>query len=238
MKVPSFSEEQKKAIILSFLYIAFSDTNEEEALIANFAQLFGNANNLEFEYLKLIVSDLGYNLIDSMEELNNFSLFYGQKGIGEILSTIPDNEKYWYIDTVYKLIYVDGNMNEDERLVLDSMFDYMNVTDKKINETIDIYKYDCSVNLVKSKSYYDEGIGFLEHDQLQNALDSFDNSITCNAKNVDSLIGRGTVYIKLQDYEKAMSDFGNALLIDQNNYYIYIQQEESANLKCKIMMVL
>jgi hypothetical protein len=108
-----FSENQKKAIMCSLLIIANSD---------------GEFHRKEAQFLKEVARALGYHLSDV--NLKDF-MSIGPEGIFQILDSLDDGQKDWYIITAFAMLHVDGHALEVEFQYLEAYFGKMGITRKR-----------------------------------------------------------------------------------------------------------
>jgi len=105
-----FTKQQKVAILLSLFAIANSD---------------GNFHLSEQEFLKQISSLLGFNLEDNLIDvilpLDNSELI-------NLLNSLSESQKDWYIVTVMGMIYADGEALDSEFECLNLFFPSMGIT--------------------------------------------------------------------------------------------------------------
>jgi len=138
MKIPIFSEHEKKAILGSFLHIALSDTENDKWNELHYSRSFevmsGILNREEWKFLDNVVNTfgLGDSILPIMQMLEEYKMLVGQLGIMQSLQSLSETGKDWYIDNAYKLIFADGGMTIQEKEILDDIFGCIDITEEKI----------------------------------------------------------------------------------------------------------
>lgn len=115
----TFTDEQKKAILVSLYVIANADDEFHE---------------LEEEFFKKTAGLLNYNLSDNInEEFSGIS----RSEVFKLLKGFSDSQKDWYLVTVAGMIHADGKVLANE---LDDAFRYllsMGISKKRMDSTIE-----------------------------------------------------------------------------------------------------
>ncbi len=115
----TFTDEQKKAILVSLYVIANADDEFHE---------------MEDEFFKKTANLLNYNLSDNiMEEFSAIS----RATVFELLKGLSDSQKDWYLVTVAGMIHADGKVLASE---LDDAFRYllsMGISKNRLDKTIE-----------------------------------------------------------------------------------------------------
>ncbi len=115
----TFTDEQKKAILVSLYVIANADDEFHE---------------MEEEFLKKTAGLLNYDLSDDINE--EFSAI-SRAEVFKLLKGFSDNQKDWYLVTVAGMIHADGKVLANE---LDDAFRYllsMGISKKRMDNTIE-----------------------------------------------------------------------------------------------------
>jgi uncharacterized tellurite resistance protein B-like protein len=115
----TFTDEQKKAILVSLYVIANADDEFHE---------------MEEEFFKKTAGLLNYNLSDNInEEFSSIS----RAEVFKLLKGFSDSQKDWYLVTVAGMIHADGKVLANE---LDDAFRYllsMGISKKRMDNTIE-----------------------------------------------------------------------------------------------------
>jgi len=108
-----FTENQKKAILISLIIIAGSD---------------GEYHRNEEKFLFQIATVLGYPL--KRNYLKDF-LSYDKDELLLLLNSLGENQKDWYIVTAFGMMHADGISLELEFKYLDFIFSKMGITNER-----------------------------------------------------------------------------------------------------------
>lgn len=113
-----FTKNQKKAILNSLLLIACSD---------------GDYHQKEVQFFEQAATLLGFRLTqDYAEELMSFS----RDNLFQLLNSLSESQKDWYIVTVFGMMYADGEALEIESQYLDALFDNMGITEERFEKVL------------------------------------------------------------------------------------------------------
>jgi uncharacterized tellurite resistance protein B-like protein len=113
-----FSENQKKAILNSLLLIACSD---------------GEYHQTEADFFEQAATLLGYRLNhDYANELSSFS----RDKLFQLLNSLNESQKDWYIITVFGMMYADGEALKIESQYLDALFNNMGITEERFEKVL------------------------------------------------------------------------------------------------------
>jgi len=114
----SFTEEQKKAILVSLYVIANSDKEFHTREVEFFQQ---TADILDYP--------ITGNMKDEFSEINKEEVF-------EQLNNISENQKKWYLTTVIAMIHADGKVMEEELVDAEQYLSKMGITKDKISQIL------------------------------------------------------------------------------------------------------
>ena len=64
------------------------------------------------------------------------------------------------------------------------------------------------------RGYHNRGLAYLQAKQYPEALRDFDRALAINARDVNALVGRGTLFARTGSYDNALADLGRAIEID------------------------
>ena len=70
---------------------------------------------------------------------------------------------------------------------------------------------------VIGKVHYVRGVGFMENEEYDRAIDDFSNTILINPQNVDAYLQRAVCYASIDEREQTLADLEAALKIDPNH---------------------
>lgn len=113
-----FSENQKIAILNSLYIIAYSD---------------GEFHQTEAQFFNHIAKLLGYtNLRDKMDKF----MSKGSSTIFQILNSLDENQKDWYIITAYALLHADGEALEIEFQYMEVYLEKMGISKERFHDVI------------------------------------------------------------------------------------------------------
>jgi len=114
----SFTEEQKKALLVSLYVIANSDKEFHTKEVEFFQQ---TADILDYP--------ITGNMKDEFSEINRDEVF-------EQLKNISENQKKWYLTTVIGMIHADGKVMEEELVDAEQYLSKMGITKEKITQIL------------------------------------------------------------------------------------------------------
>lgn len=114
----SFTDEQKKAILVSLYVIANSDKEFHTKEVEFFQQ---TADILDYP--------ITGNMKDEFSEINREEVF-------EQLKNISENQKKWYLTTVIAMIHADGKVMEEELVDAEHYLSKMGITKEKITQIL------------------------------------------------------------------------------------------------------
>ena len=114
----SFTDEQKKAILVSLYVIANSDVDFHTKEVEFFQQ---TADILDYP--------ITGNLKDEFSEINRDEVF-------EQLKNISENQKEWYLTTVIGMIHADGKVIEEELDDAEQYLSKMGITKERITQSL------------------------------------------------------------------------------------------------------
>ena len=114
----SFTDEQKKAILVSIYVIANSDEDFHTKEVEFFQQ---TADILDYP--------ITGNLKDEFSEINRDEVF-------EQLKNISENQKEWYLTTVIGMIHADGKVIEEELDDAEQYLSKMGITKERITQSL------------------------------------------------------------------------------------------------------
>ena len=113
-----FTERQKKAIICSLLLIANSD---------------GEYHRKEKQFLELSASLLGYQLQDDFfDEFESFD----PVDIPNLLNSLDEGQKDWFILTVAGMVHADGRALEIEFQLMEGILKKMGITEQRFMDVL------------------------------------------------------------------------------------------------------
>src|ERR1700730_4328359 len=72
-----------------------------------------------------------------------------------------------------------------------------------------------------SRVYYDRGLGFLDKNQLDPAIEDFDEAIRLNPKDADAFIARGDAHRLNRDPFRATEDYDQAIKLDPTDADVF-----------------
>jgi len=114
----SFTDEQKKAILVSLYVIANSDEDFHTKEVEFFQQ---TADILDYP--------ITGNLKDEFSEINRDEVF-------EQLKDISEDQKEWYLTTVIGMIHADGKVIEEELDDAEQYLSRMGITKERITQSL------------------------------------------------------------------------------------------------------
>lgn len=114
----SFTDEQKKAILVSLYVIANSDEEFHTKEVEFFQQ---TADILDYP--------ITGNIKDEFSEINRDEVF-------EQLKNISEDQKEWYLTTVIGMIHADGKVIEEELDDAKQYLSRMGITKERITQTL------------------------------------------------------------------------------------------------------
>jgi len=117
----NFSEQQKKAIMLSLFLIANSDEEYHQK---------------EYQFFMKAATLLGYRIKSNFgDQVDEFAKMSRQDLFGS-LSSLDESQKDWYILTVFGMIHADEVPLEIEFQYASSFFDSMGITEERCENVI------------------------------------------------------------------------------------------------------
>jgi len=117
----NFSDQQKKAIMLSLFLIANSD---------------GEYHYKEHQFFTQAATILGYRLKSSDDAQLEEFMSFDRETLMKTLSTLDEGQKDWYILTVFGMIHADKVPLEIEFQYASSFFDSMGITEERCENVI------------------------------------------------------------------------------------------------------
>ena len=89
--------------------------------------------------------------------------------------------------------------------------------------------------VTEKKNYIALGMQYLKESDIPRAIQSFDQAIKQDPKNLNNYMVLGEVYLRLREYTRAVDTFSGAVLVDPNNgdafYYLAISKRLKANVE-------
>jgi len=113
-----FTEKQKKAIMTSLLLIASSD---------------GEYHRKEEMFFEQTANMLGYRL--KRDYFDDF-MTLDKRELYQLLDSLEESQKDWYIVTAFGMIHADGKPLEVEFKYLEVFFDKMGITEERFENVL------------------------------------------------------------------------------------------------------
>jgi uncharacterized tellurite resistance protein B-like protein len=120
-----FSENQKKAIMVSLFLIANSDREFHEK---------------EVQFFEYTASILNYKLHNDLNFIINEFRTLDRNELFRHLASLEESQKDWYIITVFGMLHADGKILKEEFQYVEVFFSKMNITEQRFEKVLKDYQ--------------------------------------------------------------------------------------------------